>query len=166
MKKPILFLAVAIGLLALVLGLWLLRPPNLSSSDPVVAKLESDQKELVGYAAESRTKVAEAERVHAALWTPAAVATLLQELPKGWTAQKISTEKKATVQLCRYAFSKDAAQLRDYPEFLRVLKKLEERPSTRIEAVNLVLNPDGQRFATALITTTLPLPFTPNQHEP
>lgn len=161
MKNSIIILAAALGLLALVVTLRLVRPPNLSSSDPTVAKLEADQKELVGFATESRTKAAEAERVQGALWTPAAVETFQQELPKGWTAQQISIETKASVQLARYAFSKDAAQLRDYPEFLRVLKKLEERPSTRIEAVNLVLNQDGQRFATALITATLPLPFNP-----
>jgi len=163
MKKAIVFLVIAGALFVGVVALRFVRPPNLSSSDPEVSRLESEQRELLGYAASSRDKEAEAERVRASLWSAASLDQLVKELPKGWTAQRLSSETKAGITLCRYAFSKDAAQLRDYTEFLRVLKKLEERPATRLEAVNLVLNQDGQKFAAALITATLPLPSTPAQ---
>lgn len=163
MKRAYLALTLSAFVFAGVVALHLFRPPNLSSSDPDVARLEAEHAELLGYATEARAKAAEADAVLGSLWSPASLDAFLQEMPKGWSTQRLTVETKAGVQLCRYAFSKDSAQLRDYPEFVRVLKKLEERPSTRIEAVNLVLNQDGQRFATALITATLPLPFNPEQ---
>jgi hypothetical protein len=46
-----------------------------------------------------------------------------------------------------------------------VLRKLEERPGTRIDTITLALNPDGRRFATALITATIPVSPQTN-HEP
>ena len=137
-------------------------PANLSSNDPAVRALEEKYRSLAGYTNAIGEMESKAARVQAALWSGKAKAleSFVNELPKGWVARSISHDTKEGVTLYRYAFSKEAA-LRDYPEFQRVLKRLEEHASTRIDTVTLTVNPDGKRFSTALITATIPVSWNP-----
>ena len=137
-------------------------PANLSSNDPAVRALEEKYRSLAGYTNAIGDMESKAARVQAALWSGKARAleSLVADLPKGWVARPINHDTKEGITLHRYAFSKEAA-LRDYPEFQRVLKRLEERASTRIDTVTLAVNPDGKRFSTALITATLPVSSNP-----
>lgn len=133
----------------------ILWPPNLATSDPQVRALQERQRLLAGYGQGITEIEAKATRVISGLWPAKAIDALVAELPPGWNARPLGTERKQGIALQRYAFSKDAT-LRDFGEVQRLLRKLEEKPSTRIDSVTLTLNADGKRFSTALITATLP----------
>jgi hypothetical protein len=157
--------AVALCLLAALffsasLAVRFILPANLSSNDPAVRALEDKYRSLAGYTSAIGEMESKAARVQAALWSGQALESFVKELPKGWVARAINHESREGLTLHRYAFSKEAT-LRDYPEFQRVLKRLEARPSTRIDTITLTVNSDGKRFATALITATIPAPATP-----
>jgi hypothetical protein len=160
MKSTLVLCLLAAGFFVAIVAVRLVKPANVSSSDPAVRALEEKYRSLAGFSSAMADLETKSARVSAALWTPKALESFIAELPKGWIARSIAIERKQGISLHRYAFSKDAA-LRDYPEFQRVLKKLEERPSTRIDSITLAVNPDGRRFATALITATIPVSPTP-----
>lgn len=157
MKRAVLFFAIAATVFVGVLAARIIKPPNLSSNDPTVRALEERHRQLAGFAQAIAEMEVKSARVQSAIWTPKALDQFVSELPKGWVARPLTADTKLGITLQRYAFSKDVATLRDYPEFQRVLKRLEERPSTRIDTVTLTVNPDGKRFSSALITATIPV---------
>ncbi|NUQ66351.1 MAG: hypothetical protein HUU20_28140 [Pirellulales bacterium] len=134
----------------------LFRPAQTTSTDPEIRSLEERYRSLAGFSGAMAEMDAKSERVTAALWTPSALESMITGLPPGWVARSIATEHRHGITFRRIAFSKEAT-LRDYPEFQRVLKKIEEPAATRIDSVTLTVNSDGRRFATALITATLPV---------
>ena len=160
MKKTIVLCILAALFFIASIAVRFVLPANLSSHDPAVRALEEKYRSLAGYTGAIGEMEAKAARVQAALWSGKALESFVNELPKGWVARAINHDTKEGITLYRYAFSKEAT-LRDYPEIQRVLKKLEERPSTRIDTITMTVNSDGKRFATALITATIPAPATP-----
>ena len=136
-------------------------PPNPSSNDPAVRALEEKYRTLAGFSNAIADMEAKSARAQAAVWSPKALATFVAELPRGWVARSLTSESRQGITLQRYAFSKDAA-LRDFSEIQRVLKRLEDRPATRIDTITLSVNQDGKRFSTVLITATIPV-SNPNQ---
>lgn len=143
----------AASMLAAVVVARVIWAAQARPDDPAVRQLQDRQRALAGFPqaqAEAERKVA---ALRGALWDGSAERFAL---PAGWSARPLPAEEKPGVRLVRCAFFKDCL-LRDYGEFVRVLKSLEEKPSTRIESITLVLNADGRRFSTALITATLPM---------
>ena len=160
MKKALALCILAALFFIASIAVRFVMPANLSSNDPAVRALEDKYRSLAGYTNAIGEMEAKAARVQAALWSGKALESFVNELPKGWVARPISHDNKQGITLYRYAFSKEAT-LRDYPEIQRVLKKLEERPSTRIDTITMTVNSDGKRFATALITATIPALVSP-----
>ena len=160
MKKALALCILAALFFIASIAVRIVMPANLSSNDPAVRALEEKYRSLAGYTNAIGEMESKAARVQAALWSSKALESFVNELPKGWVARSINHEAKEGITLYRYAFSKEAA-LRDYPECQRVLKKLEDRPSTRIDTITMTVNSDGKRFATALITATIPALVTP-----
>lgn len=156
MKPGTAFLTVSTLFLVGSVGIRFAWPATSADSDPGIRTLEERHRSLAGFADAISGMEANAVRVRATLWPPGGIDAFVAALPQGWIARPISSDTKAGITLHRYAFSKEAA-VGDFPEFQRVLKKLEERASTRIDTVNLTVNGDGRRFATALITATLPV---------
>jgi hypothetical protein len=156
MKAALIVCLLAATFLLGSIAVRFLLPARLSPSDPAVRALEERYRSLAGFSGALGEMEAKAKRVRAAVWTPQALAAFVAGLPPGWIARPIATDHRQGITLHRYAFSKEAA-LRDYPDFQRVLKKIEEHAGTRIDTLTLTLNADGRRFATALITATIPV---------
>lgn len=150
---PVKSLIVSAAALLAVVVARLVWPAEVRSDDLVVRQLQDRQRALAGFPQAQIEMERRVASVRSALWDASAEHVTL---PPGWTARALPAEEKPGVRLLRYAFFKDC-MLGDYGEFVRVLKSLEEKPSTRIDAVTLTLNADGRRFSTALITATLPM---------